>query len=320
MQMMTDEESQLLWSFWCGFLMQLASLCMTFSIGINLNVILFIDANCSGRFGVESFGLGLSCNRQVFGQVILKTFIIVFFFWCQQSEKNHPRITRKGEYPRKQSRFPGILEPILNIRKYTIISLSSYHLIIILSLVAVSSAVQDINREVYSRKWNLVIHGIQGAPKEEEATTEDKVRQMGAECLKIASAQDKSQHPFAACHRLSAAKDAGIIVKFANLSSKNQWLANAKNQRNTRNNISISPDTPRCLKGLRSELLGYKKNLPVEQKKAAKTQYSQAWPFITLNLGNGRNFKPKFCVEDLVNRYYEHSAANIDYNYNHIKL
>lgn len=186
-----------------------------------------------------------------------------------------------------------------------------------LSLVAVSSAVQDINREVYSRKWNLVIHGIPGAPKEEEATTEDKVRQMGAECLKIASAQDKSQHPFAACHRLSAAKDAGIIVKFANLSSKNKWLANAKNLRNTQNNISISPDTPRCLKGLRSELLGYRKNLPAEQKKAAKTQYSQAWPFITLNLGNGRNFKPKFCVEDLVNR---HSAANIDYNYNHIKL
>ncbi|ELU18204.1 hypothetical protein CAPTEDRAFT_203862 [Capitella teleta] len=152
-----------------------------------------------------------------------------------------------------------------------------------LSLVAVSSAVQDINREVYSRKWNLVIHGISGAPKEEEATTEDKVCQMGAECLKIASAQDKSQHPFAACHRLSAAKDAGII-------------------------------------GLRSELLGYRTNLPAEQKKAAKTQYSQAWPFITLNLGNGRNFKPKFCVEDLVNRYYEHSAANIDYNYNHIKL
>ncbi|ELT91317.1 hypothetical protein CAPTEDRAFT_214570 [Capitella teleta] len=69
-----------------------------------------------------------------------------------------------------------------------------------------------------------------------------------------------------------------------------------------------------------SELLGYRKNLAAEQKKAAKTQYSQAWPFITLNLGNGRNFKPKFCVEDLVNRYYEHSAANIDYNYNHIKL
>jgi hypothetical protein len=189
-----------------------------------------------------------------------------------------------------------------------------------LSKVAVTSAMQDITREMYSRKWNIILHGIPGLPKEEELTTENTVRQMAVEHLKIDNAMDKTQHPFAACHRLSGAKDAGIIIKFGNLTSKNHWLASAKNLKNSSMNISISPDTPRCLKELRTEILNYRKKLQPEQKKAAKIQYSQTWPFITLKLGDGSHYKPKFCAEDLVNRYYGHHAANFDYNHNHIRL
>jgi hypothetical protein len=60
---------------------------------------------------------------------------------------------------------------------------------------------------------------------------------------------------FSACHRLSQKDNAGIIVKFTNLTDKNEWLAKTKNLKNSSNSISISPDIPQVLTPLKQNSL-----------------------------------------------------------------
>ena len=173
-----------------------------------------------------------------------------------------------------------------------------------LDRVATVTALNEIDRDVYSRKWNLVIHGIDGQRGEDEETTERKVREMGTTDLKIQNAGSKSDHPFAACHRLSQGSNAGIIVKFNNLSSKNSWLSSAKNLKNNPKKISVSQDLPQILKPIKTELLNHRKMLPPDQKAKSKMVYSKQWPYITLKLPTGSHFKPKTTIDDILNSYY----------------
>ena len=88
---------------------------------------------------------------------------------------------------------------------------------------------RQLELEVHRRKWNLVIHGIEGTEKEDEAVTRQVCRGLAKEVLHV---EDADATVFAACHRLSTKCNAGIIVHFMDLVQRDQWLSGTKNLKN----------------------------------------------------------------------------------------
>ena len=121
-----------------------------------------------------------------------------------------------------------------------------------LEKVASGLALQTLNLDVHSRKWSLTIQGIKGEADEDEATTRQACADLARSHLKITDATGDN---FSACHRLNRKKDAGIIIRFKDLSRRNRRLDEAKNLRTHPDKISISPDLPPVIRPLKSELL-----------------------------------------------------------------
>ena len=118
-----------------------------------------------------------------------------------------------------------------------------------------------LDLDTHRRKWSLLISGLEGNANEPETITRNTVKDFGKNKLKLAGA-DKLD--LAACHRLSPSADAGIIVRFVDLNDRNMWLNNAKNLKSTNQNVSISPDLPPVLRGLKSDILKQGKSLPLK--------------------------------------------------------
>ncbi|ELU10564.1 hypothetical protein CAPTEDRAFT_194032 [Capitella teleta] len=155
------------------------------------------------------------------------------------------------------------------------------------------TAIRVTDTDVHRRKWNIIIQGVPGE-KDENESTEKKIRELGQTDLRIESANSM---PFRTCHRLQQAKDAGIIVRFSNLTDRNMWLNHAKNLRNTSKKISISPDIPPTLKPLKAELLNTRITLPSAEK--SKLLYHKTWPYLTLKIQE-RTHKTKFAIPSLL--------------------
>ena len=60
-------------------------------------------------------------------------------------------------------------------------------------------------------------------------------------------------HRILACHRLDQKEDAGIIVRFCDLSERNSWLSKTKNLKASPLRVSISPDLPPSLRPLKAK-------------------------------------------------------------------
>jgi regulator of replication initiation timing len=172
------------------------------------------------------------------------------------------------------------------------------------------AAIKDIDREVHSRKWNIIISGLPGKQGETEYETEQKVRQMAVQELKINDAEDPCKHPFAACHRQKQCDDAAIIVKFANLTNKSKWITGAKELKHSTKNIGISQDLPPVLKTLKDQVLGARSKLK-EEKSKSKIVYSKTWPYLTLKYPDGSHFKPTYTIDDLLREYYKHPTVEV---------
>ena len=71
-----------------------------------------------------------------------------------------------------------------------------------------------LDMDKHRRKWTVIINGLHG---EAEPINRTKVRSFACNKLKIPGADT---HSFSACHRLAQKENAGIIVKFVDLSEK----------------------------------------------------------------------------------------------------
>ena len=91
--------------------------------------------------------------------------------------------------------------------------------------VAEAMARRQLELEVHRRKWNLVIHGIPGPAKEAPSVTRASCVTFARDVLGV---KDADKTSFAACHRLSAKVDAGIIVRFVDLDMRHKWLGGAR--------------------------------------------------------------------------------------------
>ena len=104
-----------------------------------------------------------------------------------------------------------------------------------------SLAHQTLQIDVHRRKWNIVIHGIEGPVGELECATRAKCIQFAKEVLQV---EDAATWHLAACHRLSQKPNAGIILRFVDLAQRDRWLTGTKHLRGYTRKISISPDLP----------------------------------------------------------------------------
>ena len=154
--------------------------------------------------------------------------------------------------------------------------------------VSTALAMQTLDIDVHRRKWALTLQGLKGAAKEDEVDTRAACVKLARDTLEIENA---SVWDFAACHRLSQKADAGIIVRFNDLSKRNMWLANAKNLRGRANHISMSPDVPPVLRPMKKDLLQKRKDLPPEDKRRSYIRYHRQWPYMDLAVGNNRFVK-----------------------------
>ena len=163
--------------------------------------------------------------------------------------------------------------------------------------VASALALQTLDIDVHRRKCSLTVRGLKGDADEDDADTRRVCVQQARQDLDI---EDAAGADFAACHRLSHKKDAGIILRFRDLSQRNKWLLGARKLTNLQDNISICPDLPPVPRPLKTELLQKRKSLPQEKKKNSHIKYWRQWPYVELTIPNSPKVRPSHQVSDIV--------------------
>ena len=154
---------------------------------------------------------------------------------------------------------------------------------------AVGLALQTLDLDVHRRKWALTIQGLKGEEKEDEKVTRSLCVDLAKQHLGVS---DAAGSDLAACHRLNKSAGSGVILRFRDLSQRNEWLTGAKGLRNHADRISVSPDLPPVLRPLKTELLNKRKTLPPEQKARSFIRYLKQWPYIELVCGQEDPIRP----------------------------
>ena len=163
--------------------------------------------------------------------------------------------------------------------------------------VATGFALQTLDLDVHRRKWSLTVQGLKGEENEDEDKTWDICVKLAKECLDV---KDSSPMDFAACHRLSRQADSGVIIRFRDLKVRNLWLSGAKNLKTHADNISISPDLPPTLRGLKKDLLEKRRQMPAAQKSKHNLRYMRQWPYVMLAGPNNAKIVPSVSKESVV--------------------
>ena len=143
-----------------------------------------------------------------------------------------------------------------------------------------SISLKMLDDQVHSRKWALVINGLDGPAGEREAATRRKTLDFAQRHLEITT-DGLSLH---ACHRLSNKQNASVFIHFVDLDTRNIWLSKASNLKGT--GMSISPDLPPAVRPIKSDILLQRKNLPIDQRKLAKVKYIKKWPYVYMTVGD----------------------------------
>ena len=152
-----------------------------------------------------------------------------------------------------------------------------------------------LDLDTHRRKWTVIVNGIKGDANEPELQTRKAVRKFAKEELKI---QEPENHQFTACHRLAQKKDASIIIRFMDLAQRNEWLGNAKNLRDSKLKVSISPDLHPVLRPLKTDVLQQRKKLP--NNKGSQVRYLPNWPYVYLKMPDTSTKPPRTNQETIV--------------------
>ena len=163
------------------------------------------------------------------------------------------------------------------------------------STVTTNLTLRHLELETHRRKWNLILHGIKGDADEFQHTTRESVLKFAKEKLKI---QNTNNIHIAACHRLSRNADSGIIIRFCDLSQRDEWMAATKNLKDT--GISLSPDLPPKLRPIKNAVMLHRKSLSTEEKRKSKVRYLPSWPFVELKFDDKSVFRSPISVNKIV--------------------
>ncbi|CAG2208986.1 unnamed protein product [Mytilus edulis] len=152
------------------------------------------------------------------------------------------------------------------------------------SLIA-EEANERLKLEVWGRKWNLVIRGIEGKVGESPKVTENIVRiwlHNDKKGLGFTAPQVKGML-FTAVHRLpnGPEKKRNIILRLSNLIDRDDILSAAtKLPRGC--GYSVVPDLPPSLAARRGELLAERSKMSNEEKRKFRLVYLKDPPFVQL--------------------------------------
>ena len=150
-------------------------------------------------------------------------------------------------------------------------------------------AQQTLSIDVHRRKWNLVLHGLDGEVGEEEVNTRAKCVTFAKSILRVPDAEHTR---FAACHRLSRSANAGIIIRFCDIAQRDRWLSGTKHLRQQEKRISLSPDLPPVLRPLKDELMLSRSKLSPELKAKSRVRYMPHWPYVELRMEGKQPQRP----------------------------
>ena len=161
-------------------------------------------------------------------------------------------------------------------------------------------SIKLIDMDCHSRKWSLIVHGVKGEPHESNQETAKKCVELATNFLGV---RDASVRDFAACHRLKADRDAGIIVRFVDLNMRDRWLAGAKGLTKCPERVSISPDLPPVTRILRTELVKKRNTLPADIKRKSSIRYLKTWPYVQLSIKNEPSIVPNAKKESVIESF-----------------
>lgn len=162
--------------------------------------------------------------------------------------------------------------------------------------IATQLAMRSLQADCYQRKWSLILQGVRGDANEKCKETAQKCVDLAKNYLGI---DDTSPTDFAACHRLKNERNAGIIVRFLDLSMKDRWLAGARGLAKCPDRISLSPDLPPAARCLRKDLIKKRASLSPIDKKNSAIKYLKAWPFVLLTVKDKPSLKPGVSKEQV---------------------
>lgn len=154
--------------------------------------------------------------------------------------------------------------------------------------------------DAHRRKWNVTFHGIKGDVKEDEAETRRKTLDFAHKYLGL-SKEDAASTGMSACHRLSNKKDAGVIVRFADLSKRDQWLAGTRKLKDTAGElkISVSVDLPPAIRPLKDELMLRRSKMDRAQRMKTKLKYLTRFPYVELRAEGQPAIRPSKSLREV---------------------
>lgn len=164
--------------------------------------------------------------------------------------------------------------------------------------------------DAHRRKWNVIIHGIEGDVGEDESATRKKTTDFAQHFLgldqKVAEGTSMS-----ACHRLSHKKDAGVIVRFVDLSVRDKWLAGTRKLKDTARGrkISLSTDLPPVIRPMKDELMLKRSKMSADLKLKTKLKYLPQWPFVELRTEGKDPTRPTKSLREVTSEvlgHYDH--------------
>ena len=165
-----------------------------------------------------------------------------------------------------------------------------------IALIAEQLAHQTLKIDAHRRKWNLIVHGIDGAPMEDEKTTRRECLKFAKDTLKVTDAET---HGMAACHRLSKKKDAGIIIRFVDLAHRDKWLTGTSHLKNSNKNVTVSVDLPPPIRPLKDQLMKSRKATDAETKRNTRLKHLSVWPFVELQTKDRPPQRPEMTLRDI---------------------
>lgn len=156
---------------------------------------------------------------------------------------------------------------------------------------------QCLDVDTHRRKWNLMIYGMDGTEAESANVTRQKCMMMAREKLKVANPES---HQLQACHRLNKKAKSPIIIRFVDISHRDEWLGGARNLKNCTDQILISQDLPPTLRPLKKDVLNQRRQLDASLKPQAKLLHIAKWPYVKVEVPGKPAIYPKIMKSDII--------------------
>ena len=90
-----------------------------------------------------------------------------------------------------------------------------------------------------------------------------------------------------------------MIIRFTDLSQRDEWLAGTSNLKGLEKNFSLTPDLPPVIRPYKDQLMLQRKQMPAEVKSKTRIRYLPKWPFVELRTEGQPPVRPDVTLRDI---------------------